>query len=557
MMLLAESLVRFLELWDKDHIHMSPGALLRDRIPVTLVQILNRTLITQNLDGSWGLKPSLEITAYAVMTLKVIVSLPWLEAIAEGTSSAIVIGQDFLREGIDGWSKPQHLWIEKVTYGSQYLSEAYCLAAVFDQRAFNTWTDRTSDLLAVSKKAATKVSQLLASLRVCRTVPRWKILAYVLEGMSFLPGLLSTGARILQGQQEAQNEYLTFIPCTWIIVNNLRHLELNTNFLWDMMVLTIGNFHVDEYMETKMAKMSEETLGQARSVIHALCGDLRSETSLVLDSSTSTQSATTAVSDCLYSNKRKLNCTKILTDLASVEAVLGPYIQGILHHPRIQHAPHLDHRTLRTELCAFLLSHMDQISDNKRFSHQPNWSPQKLTQFLAPRTSFFTWLHTTGADSVSCPFSFAFLICLIGSSDGNANSCFESTTQKHQAKDLCKRLSVMSRLYNDYGSVSRDTAEGNLNSVNFPEFYSPQRQVLSGCEPLPRSEMTLKMEVFELAKYERESANTVLLKLNNELRGNNRRGERVADALTLFSSVSEVYADIYVVRDLSNKLADT
>ena len=33
----------------------------------------------------------------------------------------------------------------------------------------------------------------------------------------------------------------------------------------------------------------------------------------------------------------------------------------------------------------------------------------------------------------------------------------------------------MCRMYNDYGSVARNRAEGNLNSVDFPEFAGKRR----------------------------------------------------------------------------------
>lgn len=44
-MLLAEALVRLLELWDRGQIDQLPDGLLQDRLPVTLAQILNQTLM--------------------------------------------------------------------------------------------------------------------------------------------------------------------------------------------------------------------------------------------------------------------------------------------------------------------------------------------------------------------------------------------------------------------------------------------------------------------------------------------------------------------------------
>ncbi|KAI2626608.1 hypothetical protein GGR54DRAFT_591656 [Hypoxylon sp. NC1633] len=56
-------------------------------------------------------------------------------------------------------------------------------------------------------------------------------------------------------------------------------------------------------------------------------------------------------------------------------------------------------------------------------------------------------------------------------------------------------------MYNDYGSVKRDKDEGNLNSINFPEFQSPSESTLSKQED---QEQLAKTELMYLAEYERQ-----------------------------------------------------
>ncbi len=68
MMLLAEAFVRLLELWDQGYLGQLPDALLQDRIPVILLQILNWTLMGESLAGLGGPDQALETMAYAVFS---------------------------------------------------------------------------------------------------------------------------------------------------------------------------------------------------------------------------------------------------------------------------------------------------------------------------------------------------------------------------------------------------------------------------------------------------------------------------------------------------------
>ena len=58
----------------------------------------------------------------------------------------------------------------------------------------------------------------------------------------------------------------------------------------------------------------------------------------------------------------------------------------------------------------------------------------------------------------------------MGSVQGGGD-CFVGAIQKYLAQVLVRHLAAMCRMYNDYGSIARDRAEQNDNSVNFPEFH--------------------------------------------------------------------------------------
>ena len=564
MMLLAEVLTQLLELWDNGHLEALLNTSWKHRVPIILIQIVNRTLIEQCSDGSWGKNQSVETTAYAILTLRVVSSLPWIDYISVHIVSAIQKGQNFLREHRSTWKTAQHLWIEKVTYGSSSLSEAYCLAAMRATRDPRDWSKSVKSLVQFPQKPAEDISRLFSSLEIFQSEPLWKIQACVLEGFLFSPQLKSARADILPSQKTFKNEYLNFIPCTWVIINNIQRIFLHANLLWDMMVLTLCNFRVDEYMETSMTKFEPADIDRVRLIIRTLCAeqDLKADYPLnhqLVDSghvkSNDTSQLIRTDGDCpqddtSWSSKKWL---------ADVRDVLSPYIRAMLAWPRIQEASNVDRSHLLFELETFLLSHLDQLQDNKLFSGQPDWSPHKATTFLKPRSNFFTWAHTTGADSISCPFSFAFITCLVGSSGKMSQSqCFETVTQQYLAKDLCGRLAVMSRLYNDYGSLTRDITEGNLNGINFPEFHGrPTEDGREGDDLNTAADLgKLKTQLLDIAGFERQCADVSLERLTKALLESSRTAskERIVQALRLFTSVSELYADLYVARDLSNRV---
>ena len=89
MMLLAEALTRLLSLWDEGFLEQLPETLLRDHIPVVLIQIFNHTLLTRHPNGSWGLNDSPETPAYAILTLTAVSPLSWFVIHNKEIESAI------------------------------------------------------------------------------------------------------------------------------------------------------------------------------------------------------------------------------------------------------------------------------------------------------------------------------------------------------------------------------------------------------------------------------------------------------------------------------------
>ena len=539
MMLLAESLIRVLELWDQSHLDQLPDSLLQAQVPIVLVQILSRTLIARDFAGRGETCEPVEATAYAALTLKAISSLPWLGLLKEDIIAKIEQSQNTIRECMNSWNKNQYLWVEKVTYGSPLLSEAYCLAALTEIKPPYSWTSKVNNLVQILEKDEKTVTHLFRKVRCFQAEPAWKIRTCVAEGLAFLPQLRSSHVDVLGGEQLAKNEYLRFIPCTWVVVNLIHKLFLDTYLLWDMMVRTLSNFRVDEYMETTIAQLGESDMNEVKVAIQALCNQRNAEADQIsgvvtLGAVNQPTSKYPAPSTVTSPQEPPPHQSAHPPSVANVQAALSSHIDTTLSHPRITCALEQDRSTLGTALFTFLNSHIDQSLTNALFlsQSQPPSSPAPQGRISHP---FIRWLHTIAAPSVSAPFSFTFLACLTGG--------LSTPTARYLAVDFGARVANMSRMYNDLGSVARDRAEGNVNCVDFAELDEGR-----GVE-------TAKRRLLELARYERDAASWVGTRLMGELRlGRGKDGRRKADAVRLFLGVAELYADLYEMRDLSNRL---
>lgn len=121
---------------------------------------------------------------------------------------------------------------------------------------------------------------------------------------------------------------------------------------------------------------------------------------------------------------------------------------------------------------------------------------------------------------------------------------FPIAKTKYMLEDACRRLATICRQHNDFGSLERDRKEGNLNSVDFPEFDGVCRNVMDDGASSSLI-VQAKKEVLEVAYYKRKFVNLALAELRNDL------DESVMKELILFFHVTDLYGEIYLSRDMT------
>jgi hypothetical protein len=425
-----------------------------------------------------------------------------------------------------------------------------------------------------------KMVQFFSRIPLFSQMPNWKLKASLIESYLFLPQLRQVRLDIFPRKEMAEDKYLEYIPFTWTGCNNLGTTQLATATLWDMMVISMLNYQADEYMEAVVGIQLQHNLTPIRALIVRICQT--SEATRPLDVSRKPSHPTSKFNDqpsdlAMPTDDTILDRNASLGP-ADTEQVLAQFVNHVLTHPKVRCSPFAVQRQLRHELATFLLAHVEQIEDNARFARQ-----QHRAVFASPTRTYFDWVRTTSADHTSCPYSFVFYTCLVGKP---GQEIFATVSTKYLAQDLARHLATMCRQYNDYGSITRDHAERNLNSVNFPEFHGDglgragvngdkrngaQVSVAqmdgsqSGGVQTNRAasnveanccdngvaavlERRAKKDLLWLAEYERECMRMAMRRLER------RVGDSAMTALRLFVNVTDLYGQIYMSRDIASRM---
>jgi hypothetical protein len=445
------------------------------------------------------------------------------------------------------WILPAYLWVEKVSYNSVLLSQTYCIAALKSSSASHQWSPSVRELANVSTPAIDKFAKFFSQIPLLANEPKWRLKASLAEGYLFAPQLRSVRLDVFPRQEMAEDKYLEYIPFTWTIINNMMGADvLSAEKLWDMMLISMLNYQADEYMEAVVGKEFEDNMEPVKQIIRRLCGQCDGSAAHVPSKRPYVEDNDQTPPGLL--TPQRTDSGQSVATLADVEHVLARFVKAVLGHKNLQEAGPFEQKLVREELSTFLLAHISQSEENGRFSCQ-GVSNEETLPFLNPQQSYYRWVHTTSADHTSCPYSFAFFSCLI-SAPGVA--CFSDAQQKYISQDLCRHLATMCRQYNDYGSVARDRAEQNINSINFPEFHPPPGKGCNGTakqeEASKVSDADLKMTLLSIAEYERESMLLAVRHLEKMMPASTMA------ALKLFINVTDFYGQIYVARDIASRM---
>jgi hypothetical protein len=538
-MLLAQSLVKLLQSWDSGLLADLSEDLIRERIPVVLSHILFRTLQLQQPDGSWTFngKGLREVTAYAVLTLKPLCSLPWLAAFQSRVRAAIKRGSGYLVLNHDRCDEREYLWVAKVTYALPPLGRAYSIAAICAPTPHG-WGDKTISLANLPTDRVRALAGFLSTLPMFCEHELWVLEGDATLGYLYQPRLsrvLSSGVfppqTVVSNMKKGENKYLEYIPLTWIATNRRNRHALPNSMLWEMMVISVLVYQLDEFMEKVCnGEAGAQVSERLRETVRELC-------EFAPPGSTG---------DLSNGNEPTTNGNGGGTGALNhhdIRAALHRFTSHILQHPAVVRSPTHVREQLHGQLATCLLSHIDHAEASARLAGQghKHAALSASFKFRPARGTYYSWVQSTGADTTQSPAIFLFFCCLAAAP---GEPFFRGVRQHYLSSALSRHLANLCRQYNDYGSASRDLAEGNLNSLNFPEFHEMMMRgehwaaAKRGTDP--------KTDLLFVAEYERECLEHAITRLSAVM------GPREMDALRVFVDTVDLYGQIYAARDISN-----
>ena len=545
MMLLVECFAKMQGLSKTGSLELSKGQFMEQSGPVAITQILVKILSTQDADGGWGVQSCTESTAYALIALRALADLPFMHVLHHEIRSAIAQGFKALSSMLDAGSEPHDLWVGKIAASSQELLEAYVSAAMRINPAEYMCSDDDGGSIKEQTQRITAFSKFFSGLKHLSGEKSFVIKGSILEATYYKSLLKSMRTQIFpQTSAKEADKYLDYIPTMWILSSACRRLYAPPEYLFDMMVLSMFVFLVDEYMESTVAHFSEEefvVFEKALREIHPI----------------STSSLTDPLLPGFLPGLDELETANGVSEAhirsPRVDAailVFRSFALAVMKYPRVSSGSQSDLLELRSETQNYLLYHIMQLEDNARLAKQ-ECNPDQNSRFQTPRTSYATWLHTIGAGHISGPWAFAFLQCLLGGSVRGGADCFTTVKQKLMAYNMNRHIGSFSRMFNDYGSVIRDRDERNLNSINFPEFFFQPHE---GMHTNNAGVHDAKATLLAAARYERKCANDSGEVLFKELEAENAAGRTISRYLQIYLGACEQFADMYLTRDVTNRV---
>lgn len=445
----------------------------------TLFQCMTSTLQSQQADGSWGRKGPREETSYAILTLACLLTLPIAQPFRPQMDSAIDRGRQFIQAS--EICQPEYLWIEKVSYGSKNLANAYEIAALYTSVDQATLGGQVKRLCDFSYNAPRGIESLGTSGLLLKG-PEWLIHAASVEARLWAPQLRNTLDGILK--PSSVDDDIETIAFRWTLASNRLGLALSSQFLYDMITASVIN-------ERLISLVNDQTVLDDRSAPNEILGaihrdlDVSQERKLGLENEPNPQvtmsngtSMTVKKDDIptkvLLSEEIQIHCNgenrtsnNIDDNHAENHASFIRYFQD---HPSIAEASVEGKATLKYNTERFLLAQasrnlghrLDSIQQDGDHLTQQKGDHHHAThansQQFSDRTAKYPAEGTNHlADLSGFRHLLAFAKCLEARTGQDSRG--RSVAQKHVANDLEETVAIVAQISRE---LNDDTAHGGF-----------------------------------------------------------------------------------------------
>lgn len=214
-------------LFDRGHFEGFPELLVQTKTPIALFQILIRILQAQQTDsGSWG---SCEETAYAILALKSLSSLPFVSIMLPTIQDAVTLGRGFLLAHLDEEQETKDktcLWIDKINYRIPHVSYSYVLTALHSTTSPlsgypSSLVGELDQCIVIPVENCRYFQRFYRKMPMFQDLKEWQLLAYVAEGYLYNPILVDVSKSLFGREGVGKAPYMEYIAATWTIANGM------------------------------------------------------------------------------------------------------------------------------------------------------------------------------------------------------------------------------------------------------------------------------------------------------------------------------------------------
>ncbi|PVH92485.1 hypothetical protein DM02DRAFT_677472 [Periconia macrospinosa] len=504
-----------------------------NRGPIMILQMASQILAGQNSDGSWGKGTfvCLETAALALLALCSMNQFPFLGIISMDIRHAVEYGrQSLMMLTLSKNGAPRgksFLWKGCTAHACQNIKEAYILSASAQCLSFHISEDLPSILKQEASKKALSLASFFHSLPALKKAGFFKLKAGAMESAYYVAKLKTMRNDIFPvTNAKEMDKYFDYIPIMWAISSIVRDAFVPPVLIWDISVLSMYIFLVDEYMEGFVAQFTAMELWELRLNIESIFASNEGYAAPSMKEGTQSVRVREA-SDVFYK-----------------WATYHMTYSGLIS------ASTTDRLSLRIESKNYLLHHLTQLADNQRLGTQIRFSSTK--RFESPSMGFAPWLHLVGSGHIGAPIGLVWFAACVGHRiRGPGKDCFSTVKQKLMVWNANSHAGKQLRMFNDYGSVARDAAESNLNSINFPEFFSMEAAGDEVGDDWFRVSQR-KNILLDAALYERSCTDREMNELYAELKKDGKVGERLVQWVETYYAGGDLFSDLYLLRDVTN-----
>lgn len=322
-MLISQCLIEVLRAWEAGKLPQVPQKLLKEKVLIVLLQCLVQTIEGQQIDGSWGSKGPREETAYALLILARLIVLPVTRYFRPQIISAIDRGREYLSTSAE--NGPEYLWVEKVSYGSASIAEAYIISALHIPLDRPVLGPGVEALCKVDHAELARVG-LLIDHGVLSKDPRWLILASWIEARLCAAQLKTS----FDGFQRQSGEDPYKLPAfQWTLANNRTSAALSSTFLSSMINCTRQINQISLLVDDAIDSQNDDRIQQLLDVLSNIIGTIGRSWSASETSHNGTSNGT----DVKEHSKPHTNGNSTVNGKPTQEPVLNgnnkrPYLDG-------------------------------------------------------------------------------------------------------------------------------------------------------------------------------------------------------------------------------------